>query len=318
MLGNVSCVFTEPDEYETNASEAKIECVVPGRGQFKATHTRVELGELLLLRNQEELANISYVGLAPQLVFVALPKLFDPPPIWNGQELRSGELVFHGRGEHIHHRTSGASEKGFIALTPEKLASWGRILAEKEIAPPTCGRILRPSSRSAGRLLYLFGSACRLVEMSPETIAHPEVARALEQELIPALIACLLPDERTFGPSFKPRHSAVMSRFEEALAAHAGGPLHMPDLCRAIDTSERTLRTCCADFLGLSPARYFRLRQLKFARTALRKSDPATASVGAIAKRYGFGEVGRFASLYRTAYGETPSTTLQARRRQDA
>lgn len=41
-----------------------------------------------------------------------------------------------------------------------------------------------------------------------------------------------------------------MNRFEEALAAHRGRPLHMPELCAAIDVSERTLRLCCAEFLG--------------------------------------------------------------------
>jgi transcriptional regulator GlxA family with amidase domain len=53
------------------------------------------------------------------------------------------------------------------------------------------------------------------------------------------------------------------------------------------------------------------LRRLKRARGALRNADPATASVAEIARSGGFTELGRFAVIYRTAFGESPSTTLR-------
>ena len=109
---------------------------------------------------------------------------------------------------------------------------------------------------------------------------------------------------------------AVMIRFEDVLAAHRDRPIYMPELCIAIDVSERTLRTCCAEFLVMSPGRYLRLLQLKLARTALQTADATTTSVAAIARLYGFAELLPVAEpLYRTAYGETPSTTSQVRRR---
>jgi len=70
-----------------------------------------------------------------------------------------------------------------------------------------------------------------------------------------------------------------MRRFEETLATYSDRLLHMQELYRAIGVSELTLRACCADFfLGMSPARYLRLRQLKLARKALKISHPATAA----------------------------------------
>ena len=63
----------------------------------------------------------------------------------------------------------------------------------------------------------------------------------------------------------------------------------------------------------MSPGRYLRLRQLRLARAALRRPDCA-ATVAEVARRYGFGEPGRFASLYRAVYGEAPSATLRPRR----
>ena len=125
-------------------------------------------------------------------------------------------------------------------------------------------------------------------------------------------MACLGPRALLHARPIRARRAAVMNRFEEMLAAHPDRPLHMPELCAAIGVSERTLRHCCVDFLGMSPGRYLRLRQLRLARAALRRTDCAT--VAEVARRYGFGELGRFASLYRAVYGEAPSATLRLRR----
>ena len=53
------------------------------------------------------------------------------------------------------------------------------------------------------------------------------------------------------------------------------------------------------------------LRRLKTVRLALRDADPGTTGVAEIAASYGFTELGRFAVVYRTEFGELPSTTLQ-------
>jgi AraC-like DNA-binding protein len=43
--------------------------------------------------------------------------------------------------------------------------------------------------------------------------------------------------------------------FEEVLAGHPNGPLRMAELCALIGVSDRNLRSCCAEFLGISPTR---------------------------------------------------------------
>ena len=89
-----------------------------------------------------------------------------------------------------------------------------------------------------------------------------------------------------------------MIRFEEVLAEQLSQPLRMQQLCEQIGVGERTLRSCCAAFLGVSPTRYVLLRRLKQARIALREADPAAASVAEIACACGFTELGRFAGVY--------------------
>ena len=102
-----------------------------------------------------------------------------------------------------------------------------------------------------------------------------------------------------------------MVRLEEVLAEHLSRPLRMPELCARIGTTDRTLRSCCAEFLGLSPTRYVLLRRLKQTRLILRNADPATANVADIARECGFTQLGRFAAAYQTIFGETPSATLR-------
>ena len=314
MPRNGAFVFTEPGDLEASVDEANIELVVTGCGPFKAKLTRADLGQLHLLRFQEDLASVAYSALRVDLAFVAFPTRFDPPPVWGGEELRSGDIIFYGLGEHGHARTTGPSDKSFIVLKPEHLAFWSRALTGDEVVPPKFARIFRPSLATMPRLRYLHSSACDLVEKSPTTIAHPEVARAIEQELIHALITCLKPEAPLETRPIRSRRAAIMNRFEGVLAAHTDRPLHMRELCMAIGVSERTLRLYCADSLGMSPGRYLRLRQLRLTRAALRNPDSATTSVAEVARRYGFGELGRFAGMYRAVYGEAPSATLRLRR----
>jgi transcriptional regulator GlxA family with amidase domain len=102
-----------------------------------------------------------------------------------------------------------------------------------------------------------------------------------------------------------------MVRFEEALSERTKQRLNMPAICAEIGVPERTLRTCCNEFLGVSPARYLLLQRLNKARSALGRAERSTASVTEIARSHQFVELGRFAVKYRATFGESPSITLQ-------
>ena len=62
--------------------------------------------------------------------------------------------------------------------------------------------------------------------------------------------------------------------------------------------------------MGMSPHRYLWLRRMHLVRTALLRADRRSATVTSIALDYGFGELGRFAVMYRQLFGESPSATL--------
>ncbi|OAF14753.1 hypothetical protein AXW67_17470 [Bradyrhizobium neotropicale] len=142
-------------------------------------------------------------------------------------------------------------------------------------------------------------------------IERPEIARALEQEMLHAIIHCLAANEADDHPRGRHHHAAVMVRFEEALSKRIDQKLNMPTLCAEIGVAERTLRMCCTEILGVSPTRYLLLQRLNKARAALRRADPSKSSVAEVARNHQFLELGRFSVTYRTTFGESPSTTLQ-------
>jgi AraC-like DNA-binding protein len=306
-------VFTEPDAYEAGFRGAPINLVLTRGGEFTARLTRVALPNLQLIDGQDSLPRIAWIAPARELACVAFPTQFDPPVMWNGVELQSGDIVLQGRGARGHQRTSGTSHWAYIWMAPEHLAGYGKALTGRALVMPRWCQVLRPPPRAAARLRRLHEQACHLVATRPKIAAHRQVARALHHDLFHALVDCLTAGQVRSNGVASRRHATIMNRFEKLLASQIGRQLTAARICTSIDVSERTLRVCCAQFLGMGPSRYIRLRRLNLVRAALRRADPATTSVAELAGRYGFFELGRFAIRYRTLFGELPSATLRRR-----
>jgi AraC-like DNA-binding protein len=107
------------------------------------------------------------------------------------------------------------------------------------------------------------------------------------------------------------RRLAIMARFEEFLATDHDRPFYLAEICAAIGASERTLRVCCKEHLGMGPIRYLWLRRMHLAHRALVLANPASATVTETATEYGFLELGRFSVEYRALFGEPPSASLR-------
>ena len=161
---------------------------------------------------------------------------------------------------------------------------------------PPEGQVLQPSLRDAARLRRLHAQICRLAETKSKTLSHSEVARAMEQGLIQALVACLTTASAQTEGYANRHHARIMIRFEEVLADRLSRPLNIPELCELIVVSDRTLRSSCAEFLGMSPTQYVLLRRLKEVRRELRDARLDMVSVAEVARRFGFAELGRMRS----------------------
>lgn len=310
MPDSGTSTFSNPDGYLAGIGGVRINPIVTSGGNFKARVTWLTLHHLRVLGGQENLPRIAYISLSPERAFISFPT-GGYPSVWAGRALGVGDIVFHSSGERTHHRTTGEFKWGLLSLPPAQLVACSKALTGQDITSPPLGRLLRPSRTDATRLLRLHSKACHLAETRRELIAHPEVSRALEQELLHALVNCLTADD-VKGDREAWRHQAsLMVRFEDELAKNIARRFTIPQLCAAIGVPERTLRVCCTEFLGMSPSRYLLLRRLNMARSALRRADPAAASVAEIARDHQFSELGRFAVVYRRIFGESPSITLR-------
>jgi AraC-like DNA-binding protein len=302
--------FSDPNGYAAAFGDARVDLTITGAGDFTARLTRLKLQHLEAFWCRESLPRIAYFSLPSERRTLSFP-LGSASSISGGLALRNGDIVFHSRGERVHQRSNGVYEWGLISVSAEQLANCGKALTGRPIAAPDASKVFRPARAETWRFQRLFRQACRLAETGRKLIERPEVARALEQEMLHVIINCLATGELEDNSKKRHCHAALMARFESALENHIDQKLNMPVLCAAIGVPERTLRMCCAEFLGVSPTRYALLKRLNRARAALRCADPSTASVAEVARDNHFLEFGRFAVTYRNVFGELPSTTLQ-------
>jgi AraC-like DNA-binding protein len=306
--------FSDPTGYLAGFRGATINLVFTGPEIFSARLTSVSLPHLRLFSVRETRPRIAHVSLPPTSINFAFPTNAALRSIWGGVEIKPQELMFHSVSERMHQRASGANGWSIISLDPEFFSEACRALARSEITPPQIGRVLRPPRSDMIELRRCHAKVCNLAKTNPKILAHREVGRTIENEIIQALVHCLAvyaPGNSTAAQ----RHCATtMNRLEEVLSTNIGRQLTIPGLCKAIGVAERTLRACCLDCLGMSPSRYIRLRRLNLVHEALRNADPTRAKISEVAAHYGFSELGRFAGYYRKVFGEIPSATLQSPR----
>jgi AraC-like DNA-binding protein len=225
--------------------------------------------------------------------------------------LQPSNIIRHVECENAFQRSSGPASWGAMSLPVADMVTVGAAIAGLDLTPPKDPLILTPSLSAMGKLQRLHAAAGQLAEDAPEIIANPEAARGLEQLLIHTLVECLSIGEANDDRSALRHHATVMRRFRAAVEENPDRTLYLSELCAAAGASDRTLRACCQEFLGMSPMRYLWLRRMHLARRALRMADSAAATVTEIATNYGFWELGRFSVAYRALFAESPSATLR-------
>jgi AraC-like DNA-binding protein len=310
MPGSVTSLFSEADDFETALrAEGCVRLLVTGRGAFRARLTQITLDRLRLASAEEEVARVAFVAAPASTVVVWWPVGGSPAPFWGGMEMRAGDMLNLGPGQRVHTRVEGPCRWGGIRLPDEELLHYGRSLCGAGFAVPPVLAVRRPAPAAARHLAQLHRAATRMAEARSGALADVEAAHGLEQQLIPALIECLSDGPAQEETSAARRHRGILAGFEDLLQAEPFP--NMSEICGALGVSERLLRGCCKEHLGMGPSRYLRLRRMQQVHRALRNENPDTGSVSEVAERYGIRDLGRFAGDYRALYGEFPSATLR-------
>jgi AraC-like DNA-binding protein len=141
---------------------------------------------------------------------------------------------------------------------------------------------------------------------------HPLISARLHDAVLYGLLASAEHPYRQewLDPAAVVRPRPVKQAID-VIEAYPDRPLPVTTVARMVGVSARTLQYGFRQHVGLTPTAYARQVRLARAQRDLREADPQRETVAAVAHRWGFAHLGRFAAAYRDAYGETPSQTLR-------
>jgi AraC-like DNA-binding protein len=309
MPGSVTSVFSEAHGFEAALlEEGNFGLLVTGPGAFRARLTQVALQRIRLWAAEEYLPRIAFVAVPHDMILVSLTNRTGSSPIWGGIETRAGDMITLGPGQRMHTRTEGPCRWTAIRMPDRDFARYGQALSGIAFGVPPVAR-WRPPPVALRELRQLHQTAVRMAEARSRALADVEAVHGLEQQLIHALVDCLSAGSMDEETSTARRHRSILTRFEDLL--HAQAFPGMTQICAALGVSQRTLRICCEEQLGMGPTEYVRRGRMQLVHRALGNGNPDAASISAVARRYGFRSLGRFAADYRLLFGELPSVTLR-------
>jgi AraC-like DNA-binding protein len=303
--------FVELSQYQSALRAVHADAVVSGKGRFKARLTSVTFPRLWMQSGSENLPRVARLCIDPSrapITFQSHSK--QPPTVFSGKEVSPGDLIFFSRGESFVNRTAGLNDWSAMSLDPEALTDASHAITGRDLTTPRSTRVMRPAAALVTRLTDLHRRVMHMAVSVPERLAHPEVARAVEHEMVHLMVRCLADHSESEDLIGNDRPTVIIRKFHELAIANPLRPLHLAEVCAGIGVSERTLMRCCNDQLGLGPIRFLWLRRMGMVRAALARADAMLSSVTEIATAHGFWELGRFAVNYRRIYGESPSQTL--------
>ena len=143
-------------------------------------------------------------------------------------------------------------------------------------------------------------------------LSQPLVAAPLADSLVNGFLLATAHShtEALNAPVVAARPAAVRAAID-IIEGNPGAPLTLSVLAEHCEVGPRTLQKAFQQHLGRSPMEYLRDVRLRRAHEELRDADPSAGSVAAVARRWGFTHLGRFAAAHEAKFGQKPLRTLR-------
>jgi len=107
--------------------------------------------------------------------------------------------------------------------------------------------------------------------------------------------------------------ASAVRRAVAYIEEHAAAPIGLTEIAAAARLGTRALQEAFRRHLDTTPSAYLRQVRLERAHIDLQAADPtAGTTVAEVATRWGFAHHGRFAALYQSQYGRSPSHALRS------
>lgn len=155
----------------------------------------------------------------------------------------------------------------------------------------------------------------RVVSAASPVISDLEAAPLLRMEACLALTRSMLSTfpwhTQLVPPALLAPRLARVRAAVEFLHDNAHLPITPADAAAAAQLHTRSMQNAFRRHLDMSPTEYLRRIRLDRVRRDLLEHSPKTATVNDLARAWGFGNLGRFASAYQQQFGEKPNETLR-------
>jgi hypothetical protein len=253
MLGSAILNFDDPHAYAAAIHAADLKLFPTIKGDFRAELTQVTLERLWMQRGSENLPRVFFGTIKPGRAVVSFFTDSDQPAMQHcGMDVSPGEIIVNNH-ELIHRRTAAASRWGSMSLEQEDFATASEAICGRELTVPETSHVVRPDPALMSRLLQLHETAAKFARSNSDIAVVGGLVRSLKNTLIHAMVRCLdVGPPPKMGVSGR-QHKKIIARFEEFLAENMLQPVYLAEICAATGASERTLRECCQEHLGMGP-----------------------------------------------------------------
>ncbi|MEV6596983.1 AraC family transcriptional regulator [Actinoplanes sp. NPDC051346] len=224
-----------------------------------------------------------------------------------------GAAVLYGPGKPVYTLHSAHSAELDVkiersALEAELASLLGRPVTGPIDLPPVIDLGVGPARSWTTLVRMLRGE----IAYPGSLVRQPLIAEQLRRSVLGGLLLSVphrYTDELTAPAAAGPPRAVRQAM--EAVRDEPERPFTVGDLARIAGVSVRSLQEGFRRHVGCSPMTYLLQVRLERAHEALRREDPARVTVAAVAHRWGFAHLGRFASAYRARFGVCPSQTLR-------
>jgi AraC-like DNA-binding protein len=144
----------------------------------------------------------------------------------------------------------------------------------------------------------------------PELLRDPAVSAQMEDEVLGSILDA---SEMVDGPEPAKPWRELALRAEAHLRDTLAEAPQLPEICRAVRASPRSLHASFKAIFNTSPKAYQIALRLDAVRHDLLRATAGT-TVTSVAMKWGFFQLGRFAGDYRRMFGEGPRDTLKRTR----
>ena len=228
----------------------------------------------------------------------------------SGAEVLPGDIYTLARGDDVDYRVSGRIRYAFVSLDPQLLLRQGAEDALRRERPFWEVRRWFCASASMRALIaHSVQSLIGRVLRTDEPLTAPAL-RQLEGELVEPFLWGFVFDESQREERHALSGTAIVRMVEDWVDGRPPAAILLPDLCRELRLSRRTLQRAFRETLGMGPVRYLMLKRLAAVRAVLGRSERGATTVSEVAQRHGFWELRQFETHYRRTFRESPADTL--------